>query len=91
MPRINNEVIDPCLYVNNKAKKMQQNNRSFSKKKKHNNDKIGRMTIGVGFVKEAHQQKWIFNVVLVKVQWQVDDVLNFTNLNQECPNDKFPL
>lgn len=48
--------------------------------------------ISNGFVREANYLKWISNPVLVKKhngKWRV--CIDFSNLNQACPKDSFPL
>lgn len=48
--------------------------------------------ISNGLVKEANYPKWISNLVLVKKhngKWRV--YIDFSNLNQACPKDSFPL
>lgn len=48
--------------------------------------------ISNGFIREATYPKWISNLVLVKKangKWRV--YIDFSNLNQACPKDSFPL
>lgn len=48
--------------------------------------------ISNGFIREAMYPKWISNLVLVKKSnciWRV--CIDFSNLNQVCPKDSFPL
>ena len=46
----------------------------------------------VNFIREVHYFEWLANVVMVKKangKWRM--CVDFTNLNQVCPKDSFPL
>ena len=48
--------------------------------------------MAVGFIREVYYPKWLANVVLVKEasgKWRM--CVDFTDLNQVCPKDSFPL
>lgn len=48
--------------------------------------------IAIQFIRELVYPKWVSNPVLVKKhseKWRV--CVDFTNLNQVCPKDSFPL
>ena len=45
-----------------------------------------------GFIREVYYPKWLANVVMVKKsngKWRM--CVDFTNLNNACPKDSFPL
>ena len=44
-----------------------------------------------GFIREVYYPEWLANVVIVKKsngKWRM--CVDFTNLNNACPNDSFP-
>ena len=46
----------------------------------------------VNFIREVHYPEWLANVVMVKKangKWRM--CVDFTDLNQTCPKDSFPL
>ena len=46
----------------------------------------------IGFIREVKYSKWLANVVVVpkkESKWQV--CVDYTNLNEACPKDSFPL
>ena len=48
--------------------------------------------LAANFIREVHYPKWLANVVMVKKanrKWRM--CVDFTDLNQACPKDSFPL
>ena len=46
----------------------------------------------VGFIEEAHYPDWLANVIMIKKaneKWCI--CIDYTNLNEACPNDSFSL
>ena len=54
-------------------------------------DEVDRL-IGVGFIREAKYPDWVSNPVLVpKLDGRWRCCVDFTNLNEACPKDSFPV
>ena len=52
----------------------------------------GGKLLTVGFIREVYYPKWLANVVMVKKsngKWRM--CVDFTDLNNACPKDNFPL
>ena len=48
--------------------------------------------LAVGFIREVKYPNWLANVVVVPKKWEKWLVcVNYTNLNDACPKDNFPL
>ena len=50
------------------------------------------MLLTVGFIQEVYYPEWLANVVMVKKstgKWRI--CVDFTDLNNVCPKDSFPL
>ena len=48
--------------------------------------------LATGFIREVYYPKWLANVVMVKKsngKWRM--CVDFTDLNNACPKDSFPL
>ena len=45
-----------------------------------------------GAIKEVFYFEWLVNTVMVKKkEWEVANVVDFTDLNKACPKDPFPM
>ena len=54
-------------------------------------DEVNKL-LTANFIREVHYPEWLANVVMVKKangKWRM--CVDFTNLNQACPKDSFPL
>ena len=54
-------------------------------------DEVNKL-LAANFFQEVHYPEWLANVVMVKKangKWRM--CVDFTNLNQACPKDSFPL
>ena len=48
--------------------------------------------LAAGFIKEVYYPEWLANVIMVKKtieKWRM--CMDFTDLNNACPKDSFPL
>ncbi|KAF5463927.1 hypothetical protein F2P56_014050 [Juglans regia] len=66
MPGIDIAVIEQCLNVDPKAKKIKQKRRSFSAEKYAAIVEEIDQLLAAGFIREVHYPEWLSNVVLVK-------------------------
>ena len=86
------EMITHKLNVNPSFKPVKQKRRSFApERQKAINEEVGKL-LQAKVVREVEYQEWLANVVLVKKEnekWRL--CINFTNINNACPNDSFPL
>ena len=92
MPGIAPEVIQHKLNVDPKRKPVQQRRRVFAPKRDQAvTDEVTKL-LAAGFIREVYYLEWLANVVLVKKasgKWRM--CVDFTDLNQVCPKDSFPL
>ena len=54
-------------------------------------DEVDKLLV-VNFIREVYYLEWLANVVMVKKangKWRM--CVNFTDLNEACPKDNFPL
>ena len=54
-------------------------------------DEVNKL-LAANFIREVHYPEWLANVVMVKKangKWRM--CVDFTDLNQACPKDSFPL
>ena len=92
MPGIDPELITHKLNVDPKRKTVKQKKRSFAPERqeaiKQEVDKL----LEAGFIEEIQFPEWLANPVMVKKsneKWRM--CINFTDLNDACPKDCFPL
>ena len=92
MPGILASLIQHRLNVDPEKKPVQQRRRAFApKRNKTVMDKVNKL-LAANFIREVHYPEWLANVVMVKKangKWKM--CVNFTDLNQACPKDSFPL
>ena len=85
-------IIQHCLNVDPEKKPVQQRRRVFSpKRNKAIMDEVSKL-LASNFIREVHYPEWLANVVMVKKangKWRI--CVDFTDLNQACPIDSFPL
>ena len=92
MPGIAAKVIQHHLNVDSKKKPVQQRWWVFAPE--HNKaimDEVDKM-LAAGFIREVYYPDWLANVVLIKKQtgeWRM--CVDFTDLNNACSKDSFPL
>jgi len=65
---------------------------SIRSKVEQSNHGRGGKLLTAGFIREVYYPKWLTNVVMVKNsngKWRM--CVDFTDLNNACPKDNFPL
>ena len=86
------EVIQHKLNVNLERKPVRQRRRVFAPEQDQAvTDEVTKL-LTAGFIWEVYYPEWLANVVLVKKangKWRM--CVDFTDLNQACPKDSFPL
>ena len=92
MPGILTSIIQHHLNVDLGKKPVQQKRRVFApKQNKAVMDEVNKLFVAK-FIREVHYPEWLANVVMVKKangKWRM--YVDFTDLNQACPKDSFPL
>ena len=92
MPGSPLNVIQHRLNVDPKMKLVQQRRRVFApERNKAVMDEVNKL-LTANFIKEVYYLEWLANVVMVKKangKWRM--CVDFTNLNNACPKDSFPL
>ena len=92
MPGSPLNVIQHRLNVDPKMKLVQQRRRVFApERNKAVMDEANKL-LTANFIKEVYYLEWLANVVMVKKangKWRM--CVDFTNLNNACPKDSFPL
>ena len=92
MPGIPTSIIQHRLKVDPKKKPVQQRRRVFApERNKAVMDEVNKL-LTANFIREVHYPEWLANVVIVKKangKWRM--CVDFTDLNQACPKDSFPL
>ena len=92
MPGISPEVIQHKLNVDPERKPIQLRRRVFAPEQDQAvTDEVTKL-LTAGFIWEVYYPEWLANVVLVKKangKWRM--CVDFTDLNQACPKDSFPL
>ena len=92
MPRIPANIILHRLDVDLEKKPVQQRRRVFApERNKAIMDEVNKL-LAANFIREVYYPEWLANVVMVKKangKWRM--CVNFTDLNQACPKDSFPL
>ena len=92
MPGIPASIIQHRLKVDPEKKLVQQRRRVFApERNKAVMDKVNKLFVA-NFIREVHYPEWLANVVMVKKangKWRM--CVDFTDLNQACPKDSFPL
>lgn len=92
MPGIDPSVIVHQLNVDPNSKPVKQKRRSFAPEYNQAAVEEVEKLLQAGFIKAAYYPNWLANVVLVKKfthKWGM--CVDFTNLNEACPNDSFSL
>ena len=92
MGGIDPAIITHRLNVSPSFKPVKQKRRSFApERQKAINEEVGKL-LQAGAIREVEYPEWLANVVLVKKvndKWRL--CINFTDVNQACPKDSFPL
>jgi len=92
MPGILASLIQHRLNVDPRKKPVQQRRRVFAfERNKAVMDEVNKL-LAANFIREVHYPEWLANVVMVKKangKWRM--CVDFTDLNQACPKDSFPL
>ena len=89
--------IDPCvithrLNVSPSCKPFCQKKRVFAPERDNAIKEEVHKLITVEFIHEVYYPNWLANVVMVKKvngKWRM--CMDFTNLNEACPKDSYPL
>ena len=85
-------IITHRLNVSPSFKPVKQKRRSFAlERQKAINEEVGKL-LQAGVIREVEYPEWLANVVLVKKvneKWRL--CIDFTDVNQACPKDNFPL
>ena len=89
---IDRQVIEHSLNVDPTKKPIQQKRRLFAlKRNKAIMEEVEKL-LTAGFIREVYYLKWLANVVMVKKsngKWRM--CVDFTDLNNACPKNSFPL
>ena len=92
MPGIPATIIQHRLNVDLEKKPVQQRRRVFAPERNRAvTDEVNKL-LAANFIREVHYPEWLANVVMVKKangKWRM--CVDFTELNQACPKDSFPL
>ena len=92
MPVIPPNIIQHRLKVDPEKKPVQQKRRVFApKRNKAVMDEVSKLLIA-NFSREVYYPEWLANVIMVKKangKWRM--CIDFTDLNNTCPKDSFPL
>ena len=92
MPGILASLIQHHLNVNPGKKSVQQKRRVFApERNKAVMDEVNKL-LAAKFIRKVHYPEWLANIVMVKKangKWRI--CVDFTDLNQACPKDSFPL
>ena len=92
MPGIPANIIQHRLNVDPGKKPVQQRRRVFApERNKAVMDEVNKL-LAANFIREVFYPKWLANVVMVKKangKWRM--CVDFTDLNNACPKDSFPL
>ena len=92
MPGIPASIIQHRLKVDPKKKPVQQRRRVFApERNKAVMDEVNKL-LATNFIQKVHYPEWLANVIMVKKangKWRM--CVDFTDLNQACPKDSFPL
>ena len=92
MPGIPASILQHRLNVDPEKKPVQQRRRVFSPERNRAvMDEVNKL-LAANFIREVHYPEWLANVVMVKKangKWRM--CIDFTDLNQTCPKDSFPL
>ena len=92
MPGIDPGIICHKLSIKADTKPVKQKPRRMNDERSHAiSDEVDRL-LQVGFIQETFYPDWLSNPVLVKKKndkWRV--CIDFTNVNEACPKDSFPL
>ena len=88
--------IDPTIITHglnfSPSFKLVKQKRSFApKRQKVINEEVSKL-LQAGAIREVEYPEWLDNVVLIKKEngkWRL--YINFTDVNQACPKDSFPL
>ena len=92
IPGISPKVIQHKLNVDPERKPVQQRQRTFAPERDQAVAEEVTKLLTAGFIREVYYPEWLANVVLVKKaneKWRI--CVDFTDLNNACPNDSFPL
>ena len=92
MPGIPREVVEYELRILPGSKPVQQRLRRLDDERRRAiGEEIAKL-LAAGFRKEVYHSDWLSNPVFVKKktgQWRM--CVDYTNLNNACPKDSFPL
>ncbi len=92
VPRVDPNFIQHQLNVDPQSKLVQQKVRRVAPIHAKAVQQEVEKLLQVGAIRELHYPTWLSNTMMVKKKngkWRV--CVDFTNLNQTCPNDPFPL
>ena len=92
MPGIPENIIQHHLNVDPEKKLVQQKRRAFApKQNKAVMDEVNKL-LTANFIREIYYPEWLANIIMVKKanrKWRM--CVDFTNLNNACLKDSFPL
>ncbi|KAK8942426.1 hypothetical protein KSP39_PZI008890 [Platanthera zijinensis] len=92
MPGIDPQVIHHSLNINPACKPVIQKKRNFAPERLRAIEEEVEKLLRAQFIREVGYPAWVANFVLVKKssgKWRM--CVDYTNLNQACPKDSFPL
>ena len=85
-------MIEHSFNVDLMKKPVQQKRQVFAQERNKVVMEEVEMLLTVGFIQEVYYPEWLANVVMVKKstgKWRI--CVDFTDLNNVCPKDSFPL
>ena len=92
MPGVDPELITHKLNVDPNRKTIKQKKRSFAPERQEAIKQEVEKLLEAGFIEEIQFLEWLANYVMVKKangKWRM--CVDFTDLNDACPKDCFPL
>ena len=92
MPGIDKRVIKHNFNVGPTKKPVQQKRQVFTPERNKAIMEEVEKLLTTGFIREVYYPKWLANIVMVKKsngKWRM--CVDFTDLNNTCPEDSFPL
>lgn len=92
MPRINPKLACHRLAISKNARPVKYKRKSFNQERYDTINAEVEKHLQVDFILKVNNPEWISNAVLIKKvngKWRM--CIDFTNLNNACPKDSFPL
>lgn len=92
MPGINESIVTHSLNVDPMKISVKQKRRTFAPERQHAIDAEVEKLLQADIICEIKYPKWLANVVLVKKPNESQRMcIEYSNLNEACPKDSYPL